>query len=97
MLHVLTVLGLYGLLSLCIYAVVRSAGRPLPWWVIVIAVVLPILLVWPCVFSGRTPLPVDYALTLPPWSHTAGAARYDENFNDAVIQIAPWQLAITSS
>ena len=66
MLHAITVLGLYGLLSLCLWAVARASGRPLPWWVIVTAVVLPILLVWPCVFSGRTPLPVDHALTLPP-------------------------------
>jgi hypothetical protein len=94
MLHAITVLGLYGLLSLCLWAVARASGRPLPWWVIVTAVVLPILLVWPCVFSGRTPLPVDHALTLPPWSHTAGVTRYNENFNDAVTQIAPWQLAV---
>ena len=93
-LHAFTVLGLYGLLSLCIYAVARASGRRLPWWVISTAVLLPILLVWPCVFSGLTPLPVDHALSLPPWSNTASVARYNESFNDAITQIAPWQKAV---
>ncbi len=90
----LVVLGLYGLLSLCVFAVARASGRSLPWWVISTAVLLPILLVWPCVFSGLTPLPVDHALSLPPWSNTASVARYNDNFNDAITQIAPWQKAV---
>lgn len=92
--YTLTILGLYAVLVLGVAVVAWVFGRRLPLWVVLAGVVLPMLLVWPCIFSGLTPLPVDHALSLPPWSSTKSVVRYNENFNDAITQIAPWQKAV---
>ena len=55
---------------------------------------LPIALFFPGFFSGKTILPVDHAMLLPPWSHVRPVPRYNANLNDAATQMAPWAKAV---
>jgi hypothetical protein len=90
----LAILGLYALAALGVLIVSRASGRRLPPLSLGLGFVLPIIFVWPCLSAGRTPLPVDHAMALPPWAGPATPPRYNENLNDAVMQTAPWQKAV---
>ena len=49
----------------------------------------------PAFTSGKTPVPVDHALAIPPWNTAhPGVSRYNENLNDITMQFVPWARAV---
>ncbi len=73
---------------------VRILRRPLPAAEAAFSFLLPVVLLFPGFFLGKTILPVDHAMLLPPWSHVGSAVRYNANLNDAATQMAPWAKAV---
>jgi len=76
--------------------VARWVGRRLGSRETLFFAALTVALLAPGFTSRRTILPVDHAMLLAPWSHTAAGAgpRYNANLNDAITQIAPWTKAV---
>ena len=71
-------------------------GRRPPGLVLAALALLPVLFFWQGFFRERTPVPVDHAMLLPPWSSVrpASATRYNPNLNDIATQMAPWAKAV---
>ncbi|MFN2384886.1 MAG: hypothetical protein ABR576_01105 [Thermoanaerobaculia bacterium] len=67
----------------------------IPRPILVAFALLPVLVMLPAFTSGKTPVPVDHALAIPPWSAVhPGVARYNENLNDIAMQFVPWAKAV---
>ncbi len=94
MLTTLLLLLLYFGVAAAVARAVRGLKRRIDWPYLLVFWLLPIFFLFPCFFSSRTPLPVDHALLLPPWSTLGPATRYNANLNDVATQIAPWAKAV---
>jgi hypothetical protein len=93
-----TTLLLWALYLVTVVAVAAAAARlrlPISRRLLVVFALLPVLLMLPAFTSGKTPIPVDHALAIPPWSVAhPGVNRYNENLNDIAMQFAPWAKAV---
>lgn len=91
----LLLLLLYGLAAAATTAAVRWLRKPLPKRIGWAFFLLPLLFFLPTFSSGRTPLPVDHSLNLPPWSDAYVAPKlFNPHLNDLVMHFAPWTRAV---
>jgi hypothetical protein len=74
----------------CVTVTARWLGRPLPGAALALFLLVAAL-PYPAAFVSRqTPLPLDHAMSLLPWS-SAGAVRpFNPYLNDIATQILPW-------
>lgn len=85
---------LYLLVGVGVAALGRGLDRPLDRRYLAAFWVIPVAFLFPCFFAPRTPLPVDHAMLVSPWSTLAPRTRYNANLNDAALQMAPWAKAV---
>jgi hypothetical protein len=81
---------LFLLFAASVALVARALQRPIGGVELAAFFLLAVGFLAPGFFAHRTILPVDHAMLLAPWSHVGTPARYNENLNDAVTQMAPW-------
>lgn len=84
----------YLFVALGVGAGVRWIKRSIPLRLFAGFWLLPIVFLFPGFFASQTPLPVDHAMLLPPWSTLASVTRHNANLNDAATQMAPWAKAV---
>ncbi len=85
---------LYLAVALAVVAGVRWLKRRIELPFLLFFWLLPIVFLFPCFFASQTPLPVDHAMLLPPWSTLSSVTRHNANLNDAATQMAPWAKAV---
>jgi hypothetical protein len=86
--------ALYLLFAGCVAGVARMLRRRIPPANLLAFIGLPILFLLSAFTSERTIVPVDHALSLPPWSYThPGIHRHNIWLNDAAQQFVPWAKA----
>ena len=90
----LALLAVYLFVGAAAVAIVRWLRRPAPLGYALVFWLLPIVFAHPGFFAGRTILPVDHAMAVPPWSALRPVERRNPNLNDAAMQIAPWAKAV---
>lgn len=93
-----TTLLLWAMYSLTVVLVAFVAGwlhSPIPRPLLVAFALLPVLMMLPAFTSGKTPVPVDHALAIPPWNTAhPGVSRYNNNLSDIAMQFVPWAKAV---
>ncbi len=85
---------LFALALIAVLFLARFAGRPIPALPALIFALLALAFVSPGLFSRRTILPVDHAMSLPPWSYAPTVTRHNDNLSDVATQIVPWAQAV---
>ena len=87
--------ALYSLTVVLVALVARWLRSPIPRPLLLAFALLPVLMMLPAFTSGKTPVPVDHALAIPPWNMAnPGVDRYNENLNDITMQFVPWARAV---
>ncbi|MBS1723496.1 MAG: hypothetical protein JSS66_11145 [Armatimonadetes bacterium] len=60
-------------------------------WPVVTLSLLPLLVLWPCVFLGRAIGPWNQILQMQPWGQAPNGSAWDVLQADGVLQFAPWR------
>lgn len=86
-------LALYALGGVLVAWIARALARPIAArdWILFAA--LPLIFVAPFLPAGKTPLPVDHAMAVSPWSAAPHPAIHNPALNDVALQFAPWAKA----
>ena len=82
-----TAAGLLALLA-------RGLKRPIPKAESILFLALPLLFIGPFLPAGRTPVPVDHAMAIPPWTRLPHPPIHNPALNDIALQFAPWAKAV---
>src|SRR5437870_6853362 len=94
MLVALALLTLYSLLGVAAVGIARWLTGTTPLRYPLMLWLLPIVFASPGFFGGRTMLPVDHAMRLPPWNTLRSVKPYNPNLNDVATQMAPFAKAV---
>lgn len=82
---------LYASITLAVAGAARWLRSPIPFRLVVLLFLLPLLFFAPVFFAKRTILPIDH-LRMPPWSESYFPG-YNPYLNDVMTQFVPWAQA----
>ncbi len=89
---------LYVLASAAVAGAAALLSRPIGLRAFLLFLLLPVLFLLPAFAGDKTALPVDHAMSLPPWSGLGGGrAVHNPSLLDLALQIAPWTEAVRIS
>ena len=88
------VLLLLGCAAAAVALAARWLDRPIPAAVLAGFLLVAILPYPGAFFSRMTPLPLDHAISLPPWNLGAPVKAYNPYLNDIATQVLPWTEAV---
>lgn len=84
----------YSAGAFAVLALTAGLGRRLEKGIFVVCLLLPVVFLLPAFALDRTPLPVDHAMNLAPWSGLPHERARNGNLNDIATQMLPWNEAV---
>lgn len=60
-------------------------------WPVIVLALLPLAVLWPCVFLGKSIGPWDQVMQMAPWNAPKPTSAWDVLQADGVLQFAPWR------
>ncbi len=88
------ILLLLGCTAAAVALAARWLDRPIPATVLASFLLVAMLPDPGAFFSRMTPLPLDHAVSLPPWNLGAPVKAYNPYLNDIATQVLPWTEAV---